>query len=66
MKVLQNTLLILIVCSTLIPALVVMLIAFSNYGRIVENNSEQIMQMMCSEKRRVIDEKLRNIEQSVQ
>ena len=65
MKVLQNKLLILIVSSTLIPALVVMLISFSNYGRIVENNSGQIMQLMCSEKRQVIDEKLLNIEQSV-
>lgn len=58
MKVLQNKLLILIVSSALIPALVVMAIAFSNYGRIVENNSGQIMQLMCSEKRQVIDEKL--------
>lgn len=65
MKVLQNKLLILIVSSTLIPALVVMAIAFSNYGRIIENNSGQIMQLMCSEKRQVIDEKLLNIEQSV-
>ena len=44
MKVLQNKLLILIVSSALIPVLVVMAIAFSNYGRIVENNSGQIMQ----------------------
>ena len=51
MKALQNKLLILIVSSALIPALVVMAIAFSNYGRIVENNSGQIMQLMCSEKR---------------
>ena len=65
MKVLQNKLLILIVSSTLIPALVVMAISFFNYGRIVENNSGQIMQLMCSEKRQVIDEKLLNIEQSV-
>ena len=65
MKALQNKLLILIVSSTLFPALVVMAISFSNYGRIVENNSGQIMQLMCSEKRQVIDEKLLNIEQSV-
>ena len=65
MKALQNKLLILIVSSTLIPALVVMAIAFSNYGRIVENNSGQIMQLMWSEIRQVIDEKLLNIEQSV-
>ena len=58
MKALQNKLLILIVSSTLFPALVVMAIAFSNYGRIVENNSGQIMQLMCSEKGQVIDEKL--------
>ena len=65
MKTIQSKLLILIISSTLLPALVVMTIAFSNYGRIVENNSEQIMQLMCSEKRQVIDEKLLNIEQSV-
>ena len=65
MKALQNKLLILIVSSTLFPALVVMAIAFSNYGRIVENNSGQIMQLMCSEKRQTIDEKLLNIEQGV-
>ena len=65
MKVLQNKLLILVISSILFPALVVMAISFSNYGRIVENNSGQIMQLMCSEKRQVIDEKLLNIEQSV-
>ena len=65
MKALQNKLLILIVSSTLIPAMVVMAIALSNYGRILKNDSEQIMQLMCSEKRQVIDEKLLNIEQSV-
>lgn len=65
MKVLQNKLLILVISSILFPALVVMAISFSNYGCIVENNSEQIMQLMCSQKRQVIDEKLLNIEQSV-
>ena len=54
MKALQNKLLILIVSSTLIPALVVMVIVFSNYGRIVDNDSGQIMQLMCSEKRQAI------------
>jgi diguanylate cyclase (GGDEF)-like protein len=65
MKVLQKKLLVLVICSTMISALVVMAISFSNYGRIVENNSGQIMQLMCSEKRQSIDEKLLNIEQSV-
>ena len=65
MKALQNKLLILIVSSTLITAMAVMAIALSNYGRILKNDSEQIMQLMCSEKRQVIDEKLLNIEQSV-
>ncbi len=65
MKALQNKLLILVISSILFPALVVMAISFSNYGRIVENNSGQIMQLMCSEKRQLIDEKLLNIEQSV-
>lgn len=43
----------------------VMVIAFFNYNQIVEKNSEQIMQLMCSEKRQTIDVKLLNIEQSV-
>ena len=65
MKVLQNKLLILIISSILIPTLVVMAISFSNYSQIIENNSGQIMQLMCSEKKQVINEKLLNIEQSV-
>ena len=59
MKVLQNKLLILVISSILLPTLVVMVISFSNYGRILENNSGQIMRLMCSEKTQVIDEKLR-------
>lgn len=65
MKQLQGKILVLISCSILISALVVMAIAFSNYTRILENNSVQIMQLICSEKRQAIDEKLMNIEQSV-
>lgn len=65
MKQLQTKILILVSSSILISALLVMGIAFSNYTRILESNSEQIMQLMCSEKRQAIDEKLVNIEQSV-
>lgn len=65
MKQLQGKILVLISSSILISALVVMAIAFSNYKRILESNSVQIMQLMCSEKRQAIDEKLANIEQSV-
>lgn len=65
MKLLQKKILILVVSSILISAMMVMVIAFLNYNYIVENNSEQIMQLMCSEKRQAIDEKLLNIEQSV-
>ena len=65
MKVLQKKILVLVISSILISALVVMVIAFSNYSRIVEKNSGQIMQLLCSEKRQVIDEKLLNIEQGV-
>ena len=65
MKALQKKIWILVISSVLISALVVMVIAFTNYERIVESNSEQIMQLMCSEKRQAIDEKLLNIEQSV-
>jgi len=65
MKVLQKKILTLVISSILISALVVMIIAFSNYDHIIESNSRQIMQLMCSEKRQKIDEKLLNIEQSV-
>ena len=65
MKTLQRKILILVVSSVLISALVVMSIAFHNYERIIEDNSRQIIQLMCSEKRQKIDEKLSNIKQSV-
>ena len=65
MKVLQRKILILVISSVLISALLVMMIAFFNYDRIITNNSKQIMQLMCSEKRQTIDERLSNIEQSV-
>ena len=65
MKLVQRKILMLVVSSILISAMVVMVIAFSNYNHIVEENSEQIMQLMCSEKRQTIDEKLLNIEHSV-
>ena len=65
MKQLQRKIMILVSGSVLISALLVMAIAFSNYNRILENNSGQIMQLICSEKRQAIDEKLVNIEQSV-
>ena len=65
MKALQRKILILVVSSVLISALFIMTIAFFNYGRIVENDSREIMQLMCSEKRQTIDEKLLNIKQSV-
>ena len=65
MKVLQRKILILVVSSILISALFIMTIAVFNYDRIVENDSRQIMQLMCSEKRQTIDEKLLNIKQSV-
>ena len=65
MKVLQRKILILVVSSILISALFIMSIAFLNYERILESDSRQIMQLMCSEKRQTIDEKLLNIKQSV-
>lgn len=42
-----------------------MLTAFWGYNRLVEEDISRIMQLMCSEKRQVIDEKLMNVEQSV-
>ena len=65
MKGLQRKILILVVSSILISALFIMSIAFFNYERIVGSDSRQIMQLMCSEKRQTIDEKLLNIKQSV-
>ena len=65
MKILQRKILILVICSILFSAFVVMIIAFSNYTRIMESDSGQIMQLLCSEKRQTIDEELMNIEQSV-
>ena len=65
MKILQKKILSLVLSSILISALVVMVIAFPNYSRIVESNSEQIIQLMCSDKRQAIDEKLFNVEQGV-
>ena len=65
MRVLQKKILVLVISSILISTLLVMVIAFSNFKRIVESNSGQIMKLMCSEKRQVIDEKLLDIEQSV-
>ena len=51
MRLLQKKILVLVISSILISAMVVMAIAFLNYNHIVEKNSEQIMQLMCSEKR---------------
>lgn len=65
MKILQRKILVLVISSILISALVVMFTAFLNYDRILTENSEQIIQLMCSEKRQSIDEKLLNIEQGV-
>jgi hypothetical protein len=48
MKALQRKILILVVSSVLISALFIMTIAFFNYGRIVESDSREIMQLMCS------------------
>lgn len=65
MKILQRKILILVICSILFSAFVVMIIAFSNYAHLMENDSGQIMKLLCSEKRQTIDEELMNIEQSV-
>ena len=65
MKILHKKILVLVISSILISAFVVMVIAFSNFNRIVESNSRQILQLLCSEKRQVIDERLLNVEQGV-
>lgn len=65
MKKIQNKILSLVISSIVISALVIMITAFWGYNRLAENDTNQIMQLICSEKRQVIDEKLMNIEQSV-
>ena len=65
MKVLQRKILILVISSIFISVLVVLTIAISNYVRTVGDDSRQIMKLMCSDKRQIIDEKLLSVEQSV-
>lgn len=65
MKILQKKILILVICSILLSTFIVMIIAYTNYTRVRERNTEQIMELLCSEKRQTIDEELMNIEQSV-
>lgn len=64
-KALQNTILKLVISSILISTLLVMIIAIFRYSRFGETNSEQMIQLMCSEKKQLINEKLLNVEQSV-
>lgn len=65
MKEIQNKILSLVISSIVISALVIMITAFWGYNHLAETDTSQIMQLMCSEKRQAIDEKLMNIEQSV-
>ena len=65
MKVLRKKILVLVIGSILSSAVLVMILAFFNYGKILDDNSGQIMQLTCSEKRLIMDEKLLNIEKSV-
>ena len=65
MKEIQNKILTLVISSIVISALVIMITAFWGYNRLAEKDTSQIMQLMCSEKRQAIDEKLMNIEQGV-
>lgn len=65
MKEIQNKIVLLVISSIVISALVIMITAFWGYNRLAEADTSQIMQLVCSEKRQAIDEKLMNIEQSV-
>lgn len=65
MKEIQNKILSLVISSIVISALAITITAFWGYNRLAEKDTGQIMQLMCSEKRQAIDEKLMNIEQSV-
>lgn len=64
-KEIQNKILTLVISSIFLSALIIMLTAFWGYNRLVEEDINQIMQLMCAEKSHIIDEKLMNIEQSV-
>ena len=59
MKILQRKILVLVVSSVLISALFIMSIAFFNYDRIVESDSRQIMQLMCSAQKILVGESSR-------
>lgn len=65
MKEIQNKILSLVISSVVISALAIIITAFWGYNRLAETDTSQILQLMCSEKRQAIDEKLMNIEQSV-
>ena len=65
MKEIQKKIVSLVISSIVISGLAIMITAFWGYNRLAEADTSQIIQLMCSEKRQTIDEKLMNIEQSV-
>lgn len=54
-----------VISSILISAIVIMVTILGGYNRLVDEDTRSIMQLVCSEKRQTMDEKLMNIEQSV-
>lgn len=65
MKSIQTKILILILSSILVSSFAVVYISITNYDDILEENSAEIMKLLCAEKEKEIDEQLLNIEQSV-
>lgn len=65
MKSIQTKILCLIFSCVLISTIAVVMVSITNYGGILDENSEEIMSLQCTEKRQEIDEQLRSIEQSV-
>ncbi|MGN1148879.1 MAG: diguanylate cyclase [Lachnospiraceae bacterium] len=65
MKSIQTKILCLILSSVILSTAAVVMVSIVNYGGILDENAEEIMQLRCSEKTQEIDGQLISIEQSV-
>lgn len=65
MKSIQAKIMCLTLGGVLLSTFVIMLVSITNYSGILKNNSEEIMNLLCTKKRQEMDEQLMSIEQSV-
>lgn len=65
MKSIQTKILLLILCSVLVSTAAIISVSVFNFEKMLEEDSTEIMQLLCKEKKQEINEKLLNIEQSV-